>query len=911
MVELLKVASWWRIAAETMKQIALFLALLPAVVFATDRQAAAPPTYANVKAAYNLANDGDRVIVPAGTVTWATTDTAADGTHPPLVATKCVEITGAGAQTQITGSGATDLFVLDVSRTFAQGKNVELGYMILSFFNGNAVRIAGVNFGHPEHGFRVKYVRFKNLANSNGYSVAMHLSGSATGLIDHVSVRQGANDLAGGAETLYNGQMDATDKDGVVRTWGDASWTLPRDSRNAVYVEDSVLGKQCDGVRGARVIVRHCTSDPSGWGEITHGGMDSSGNYRGTFQQDTYNCLMVKGGLAGLTGYRGGSGYNFNNFGTGGYAKVTQFYAYNLGSINQQVIFGGDGTDEFDENDRAMHNGLVANASPCNGLAWSDPTGSPAIPVTPTTNSPCVPSSSTTPQKFEGAVYADMTYDGHEGATVPGWVPAGGKPFDISFPTSQLPHSTGLDDWKYFTLRSLNRSTIANRERITPPVVGFVYIGGSHRGSAAAGEDTTRTYLTIIQVGGGETSQPSFSVSTGDKCEIRHIITFLDALGRGEGRALNGRPAKLALDGGPGAGGRGPIQEIISPIYVWNSGYKTANQLNYTLHDVSVDDASFLGTSGSQAQFRLGVHIINGVPPDVTWDINAGSANPTIENWIGADEGVRDTFFAGDNTAYAPHIVRAGRVTGGSGTQPYPHWFRTGDVPTPTPATPTPTPSGTPTPTATPAAKITSAATATFVSGCGQSYQITTTNFSPAPSSYSATVTSVPAGAPAGQLPSGVVIDTATGTLSDNGAGAVVGNYGITLGATNGVQSATSSLSLTMSANALPTCTLGLPNGTVYTAPATIVLNATNVTDANGPVARVEFLRDDNLLGSDTSSPYSRTDSNVGVGSYKYTAHSVDGCGALSTDSSITVTVSNPVSTPSPTPTPAELDIVP
>ena len=91
--------------------------------------------------------------------------------------------------------------------------------------------------------------------------------------------------------------------------------------------------------------------------------------------------------------------------------------------------------------------------------------------------------------------------------------------------------------------------------------------------------------------------------------------------------------------------------------------------------------------------------------------------------------------------------------------------------------------------------------------------------------------------------------------------------------------------------NLPPTVTLTSPaNGTSVSAPATVVLSA-NASDSNGTVARVDFYAGSTLIGSDTTSPYSVTWSNVVAGSYTLTAVAVDNLGASTTSSPVSLNV--------------------
>ena len=91
--------------------------------------------------------------------------------------------------------------------------------------------------------------------------------------------------------------------------------------------------------------------------------------------------------------------------------------------------------------------------------------------------------------------------------------------------------------------------------------------------------------------------------------------------------------------------------------------------------------------------------------------------------------------------------------------------------------------------------------------------------------------------------------------------------------------------------NVVPSVTLTAPaNGASFTAPASIAMTAT-ATDSDGTITTVGFYNGTTLLGSDTSSPYAYTWTNVAQGSYNLTARATDNSGAVSTSAVATVTV--------------------
>jgi plastocyanin len=98
------------------------------------------------------------------------------------------------------------------------------------------------------------------------------------------------------------------------------------------------------------------------------------------------------------------------------------------------------------------------------------------------------------------------------------------------------------------------------------------------------------------------------------------------------------------------------------------------------------------------------------------------------------------------------------------------------------------------------------------------------------------------------------------------------------------------------SINVPPAVTLtNPPNGSVFAAPASFVLAAA-ASDSDGRVARVEFLQGTNLLGSVKASPYSMSVSNVGAGTYVFSAIAVDDGGSKATNAlTISVVTAAPI----------------
>jgi photosystem II stability/assembly factor-like uncharacterized protein len=92
--------------------------------------------------------------------------------------------------------------------------------------------------------------------------------------------------------------------------------------------------------------------------------------------------------------------------------------------------------------------------------------------------------------------------------------------------------------------------------------------------------------------------------------------------------------------------------------------------------------------------------------------------------------------------------------------------------------------------------------------------------------------------------------------------------------------------------NTLPTVSITAPaNNATYNAPSSVTITAT-AADADGTISKVAFYNGATLLGSDASSPYSYTWTNVGEGTYTITAIATDNLGGTKTSSAVTVIVS-------------------
>ena len=98
--------------------------------------------------------------------------------------------------------------------------------------------------------------------------------------------------------------------------------------------------------------------------------------------------------------------------------------------------------------------------------------------------------------------------------------------------------------------------------------------------------------------------------------------------------------------------------------------------------------------------------------------------------------------------------------------------------------------------------------------------------------------------------------------------------------------------------NTPPQVSLTSPaNNATFTAGANISLTAT-ASDPGGSVTKVEFFSNGTLRGTDTTSPYAFTWSNVAAGSYSLTARATDNGGATTTSTAVNIVVSGASNSP-------------
>ena len=122
-------------------------------------------------------------------------------------------------------------------------------------------------------------------------------------------------------------------------------------------------------------------------------------------------------------------------------------------------------------------------------------------------------------------------------------------------------------------------------------------------------------------------------------------------------------------------------------------------------------------------------------------------------------------------------------------------------------------------------------------------------------------------------------------------ANVAAGTYSLTARATDDKGAITTSAVVTAKVNNPPNVTITAPaNNAVVVAPATVTIQA-SASDSDGTIAKVEFLQNGALLGSDATSPYSFAWANPVPGSYALTARATDNLGATRVSTPVNISV--------------------
>jgi hypothetical protein len=260
---------------------------------------AASCSQADVQKATDSASDGDSVVVPAGSGTWAT---------PVIIANKGITLRGAGINktviTAATGHQQCPLAVAGV-----EGKPLRItGFT----FNGTRSIGGTINLRGTCKDFRVDHCKISNTPSQAENGRGVMAGGYSYGVIDHCVI---VVPEPGGAP--YQAVSFVGD--------GDAAWERPitLGTANAAYVEDCIFyyvnsfaDGALDAYGGARYVFRHNTVINT---MVGHHGLDSGG-YRSPHSFEYYENTFITDPTIyhwATFHFRGGTGVVFNNTMTG------------------------------------------------------------------------------------------------------------------------------------------------------------------------------------------------------------------------------------------------------------------------------------------------------------------------------------------------------------------------------------------------------------------------------------------------------------------------------------------------------------------------------------------------------------------------------------------------------------------
>lgn len=414
-----------------------------------------------------------------------------------------------------------------------------------------------------------------------------------------------------------------------------------------------------------------------------------------------------------------------------------------------------------------------------------------------------------------------------------------------------------VNKWKGFIIRNLS----ATRNIPNPVSYGVI----------ASNDATTFTIAGSNQPNSAYTNaQKQFNIIAANNWEIRRVNTYFVTVGAGK----MDTPIRPGSSGAFGTateptltdGTRRWTNQEAPGISQWDNAYRTSAGAGFT---------GIQNWGGSLIYLHAPRNVRNNVQgtnphPGFTYNPST-AAGSTAGTLVGADD---EAWLNAPSTIIASLQATEGDSidTDGTGGPTYPHPL-IGSVP-----------------------RINETGNTFSTNGGVQSFQLTTSNFSGTPL-FSKTITAVPSGATAGQLPTGISFSSG-GLFSGNPVGAIGGTYQMTITATSGSQSAGETYNLTILADTAPTVRFQSPTaGQNFTAPASIVLSATASDDVG--IASVSFFNGASLINSPvTTSPYTTTWTGVAVGTYSLTAKATDTIGQITQSSpAVNVTVNAPTGT--------------
>lgn len=299
----------------------------------------------DVQNAINAAVNGDRVLVPAGECTWATTVTIPNS--------KGITLEGAGAGVTVIKPGHTGN-TLRVNMASSNKLTRITGFTFDEDFQN--INKSGLNAAISLSGagtFRIHHNVITGI-KTRGVVVSSPAGATLTGLIDNNTIEQGGTSTVQGiflqcAPAIGNGSASDPANAPFARPYE------PGGVLDHIYMEDNTFNYNSigdathTGRGGCRYVFRYNTINKT---NTEHHGADSGG-YRGfhSFEiyRNTYNCVGCSFNLR-LFHFRSGAGLVWENAALGTY--TSRHLAVYRSCSAQNPVYGGtcDGTVDWDQN---------------------------------------------------------------------------------------------------------------------------------------------------------------------------------------------------------------------------------------------------------------------------------------------------------------------------------------------------------------------------------------------------------------------------------------------------------------------------------------------------------------------------------------------------------------------------------
>ncbi len=266
---------------------------------------AASPSAIDVQAAINSASNGDTVVIPAGSATWA---------FQVSIASKSITLQGAGIdKTTITRNTASDATIaLNVSLRSTDFVTIS-GFTFLTVnnpVNGILdVGSTGIADGYPPNRFRITNCKFNHTPSNGGSAQGARgiMTGGVYGLIDHCTFL---------STNSQGGQMITVNRDNSMSSVNTYHTPQSYGDTNNVCIEDCTFNAFArndgafDAYPGQKVVFRHNTVSNTfiGW----HG-YDSCNRSARLFEVYQNTFTFNNGQVGNNIVWRGGTGVVWGN----------------------------------------------------------------------------------------------------------------------------------------------------------------------------------------------------------------------------------------------------------------------------------------------------------------------------------------------------------------------------------------------------------------------------------------------------------------------------------------------------------------------------------------------------------------------------------------------------------------------